>query len=81
MLLYQILAHTIYKINKFEISAPKWNKKLELPDGSSSVLDIQIYFMSMIKRHGIVTYNPLISIYLNQVEYRITSGKKDMILI
>ena len=30
--------------NKFKISAPKWNDKFELPDGSHSVPDIQYYF-------------------------------------
>ena len=41
MLLYQILACTIYmekykvlyKDNKFKISAPTWSQKFELPDG------------------------------------------------
>ena len=33
-----------YKNNKFKISAPKWNDKFELPDGSYSVSDIQDYF-------------------------------------
>ena len=31
------------KHNKFEISAPTWNDKLELPDGSYSILDLQDY--------------------------------------
>ena len=30
--------------NKFKISAPTWNDKLELPDGPYSVSDIQDYF-------------------------------------
>ena len=30
--------------NKFKISAPTWNDKFELPDGSYSVSDIQDYF-------------------------------------
>ena len=30
-----------YKINKFKISAPSWNEKFELPDGSNSAWDIQ----------------------------------------
>ena len=29
------------KNNKFKISAPAWNEKFELPDGSYSVSDIQ----------------------------------------
>ena len=30
-----------YNKNKLEISAPTWNDKFELPDGSYSVSDIQ----------------------------------------
>ena len=30
-----------YNYHKFKISAPTWNDKFELPDGSYSVLDIQ----------------------------------------
>ena len=33
-----------YNNNKFKISAPTWNEKLELLDGSYSVSDIQDYF-------------------------------------
>ena len=33
-----------YNNNKFTVSAPTWNYKCELPDGSYSVLDIQDYF-------------------------------------
>ena len=33
-----------YNNNEFKISAPAWNDKFELPDGSYSVLDIQDYF-------------------------------------
>ena len=33
-----------YDNNKFKISAPRWNKKFELPDGSYSISDIQDYF-------------------------------------
>ena len=32
-----------YKNNKFKISAPAWNEKFDLPDGSYSVSDIQDY--------------------------------------
>ena len=41
-----------YKNNKFKISAPKWNKEFELPDGSYSISDIQDYFEYILKRHG-----------------------------
>ena len=30
--------------NKFKMSAPTWNDKFELPDGSNSVSNIQDYF-------------------------------------
>ena len=33
-----------YNNNKFKISAPTWNDKFELPDGSYSVSDIQDYY-------------------------------------
>ena len=33
-----------YNNNKFNISAPTWNDKFELSDGSYSVSDIQYYF-------------------------------------
>ena len=32
------------KNNKFKISAPTWNYKFDLPDGSYSLLHIQDYF-------------------------------------
>ena len=35
---------SLYTNNKFKISAPTWNDKSELPDGSYSVSDIQDYF-------------------------------------
>ena len=34
----------LYKNNKYKISAPTWNGKLELSDGSYSVSDVQDYF-------------------------------------
>ena len=33
-----------YSNNKFKVSAPTWNDKFELPDGSYSVSDIWDYF-------------------------------------
>ena len=33
-----------YNNNRFKISAPTWNDKFELPDGSNSVSNIQDYF-------------------------------------
>ena len=65
MLLYQTLAFIIhvkrlYKKIKFKISAPTWNEKLELPDGSYSVSDIQYYLEYIIKKHETVADNPSI---------------------
>ena len=39
-----------YSNNKFTISAPTWNNKLELPDGLYSVSDIQDYFAYILKK-------------------------------
>ena len=33
-----------YNNNKFKVSAPTWNYKFELPDGSYSISDIQDHF-------------------------------------
>ena len=38
-----------YNNNKFKISAPKWNDKFELPNGSYFVSDIQDYFEHILK--------------------------------
>ena len=52
----------LYNSNKFKISAPTWNEKFGLPDGSFSISDIQHYFKYIIKIHETVTENPLIRI-------------------
>ena len=41
-----------YRNNTFKISAPTWNDKFELPDGSCSVSDIQDYFEYILENHG-----------------------------
>ena len=58
-MLYQILVFIThgetknsYNNNKFKISAPPWNDKFELPDGSYSVSDIQDYFEYILEKHG-----------------------------
>ena len=48
------------------------NEELELPDGSSSVLDIQDYFEYILKKHGQKTYIPSIKKYLNKIKNMIT---------
>ena len=61
-----------YNNNKFKISAPTWNDKFELPDGSYSASDIQDYFKYILKRHGENIDNPSVKIYVNKTENRIT---------
>ena len=61
-----------YKNNKFKISAPTWNEKFDLPDGSYSVSDIQYYFEYILKKHETVTNNSSIMIYVNKIEKSIT---------
>ena len=39
-----------YKNYKFKISAPTRTEKFELPDGSFSILDIQVYFEYIFKK-------------------------------
>ena len=47
----------LYNNNKFKISAPTWNDKFELPDGSYSVSDID---------------KPSVQIYVNKIKNRVT---------
>ena len=61
-----------YNNNKFKISAPTWNDKFELPDGSYSVSDIQDYFEYILKKHGENTNKPSVQIYVNKIENRVT---------
>ena len=65
-----------YNNSKFKISAPTWNDKFELPDGSYSVSDIQDYFEYILKKHGENFDIPSVKIYLNKIENRITFGIK-----
>ena len=61
-----------YKNNKFKISAPTWNDKFELPDGSYSVSNIPDYFEYILKKHGEDIDKPSVQIYVNQIENRVT---------
>ena len=66
-----------YNKNKFKISAPTWNDKFELPDGSYSVSDIQDYFEYILKKHGEDIDKPSVQIYVNKIENRVTFKIKD----
>ena len=61
-----------YNDNKFKISAPIWNDKFELPNGSYSLSDIQDYFEYILKKHGENTDNPSVQINVNKIENRVT---------
>ena len=73
---YRLLLNLVNKINLkrsekyFALST--WNEKFELPDGSYSVSDIQDCFEYIIKKHQLVTDNPLIRLDVNKKENRIT---------
>ena len=58
--------------NKFKMSAPTWNDKFELRDGSYSVSNIQDYFEYIFKKHGENIDKPLVKIYVNKTENRFT---------
>ena len=61
-----------YNNSKFKISAPTWNDKFELHDGSYSVSDIQDYFEYILKKHGESTDKPSVQIYVNKIENKVT---------
>ena len=61
---------SIYKNNKFKISAPTWNKTFDLPDGSYKVPAIQ-NLEYVIKKHETITDTAPILIYANKISYRI----------
>ena len=48
-----------YNNKKIKISAPTWNDKFDLPDGSYSISDIQDYFEYVIKKQETIEVNPL----------------------
>ena len=61
-----------YKNNKSKTSALMWNEKLELPNGSYSGSDIQYYFWVYHQKHGPVTDNLPLRIYVDKMKNRIT---------
>ena len=61
-----------YNNNTFKISAPTWSDEFQLPDGSYSISDIQDYFEYIFKKHSENIDNPLIKIYVNKIENRVT---------
>ena len=66
-----------YNNNKFKLSAPTWNDKFYLPDGSYSVSYIQDYFEYIIKKHETIADNPPVQIYVNKIKNRIVFNIKN----
>ena len=62
---------SIYNDNKFKISAPTWNDKFDLPDGSYNIPAIQSYIEYIIKKHETITKTAPILIYANKISNRI----------
>ena len=62
---------SVYNNNKFKISVPTWNNEFDLLDGSYSVLDIQDYFVYIIKKHETIADNPPVQISTNKIKNRI----------
>ena len=61
-----------YNNNNFKISAPTWNDKFELLNGSYSMSDIQDYFEYILKKHGENSDKSSVQIYVNKIENRVT---------
>ena len=60
-----------YNNNKFNISAPTWNDKFDLPDGSHYASDIQDYFEYIIKKYETIADNRPVLVYANKVKNKI----------
>ena len=62
---------SIYKNNKFKISARTWNDTFDLPDGPYNIPEIQNYFEYIIKKDETINETAPISIYANDINNRI----------
>ena len=52
-----------YNNNKFKTFAPTWNDKIDLPNGSYSVSEVQYCFEYIIKKYETIADNP--GLFLN----------------
>ena len=62
---------SVYKNNKFKISAPTWNETSDLADGLYNISEIQDYIEYIIKKHETIGENAPILIYANTINNRI----------
>ena len=67
---------SIYKNNKFKISAPTWNETFDLPDGSYNIPAIQSYLEYIIKKYKTIADTAPILIYANNAINRIVFKNK-----
>ena len=63
---------SLYRSNRFKVSAPTWNDNFQLPDRFYFLSDIQDYFEYFLRKHEEKTQNPSIKTYVNKIEIRIT---------
>ena len=47
-----------------------------MPDGSYSISDIQDYFDFFVRKHGTLTENPTVEIYMNIIVFKIKTSYK-----
>ena len=62
---------SVYKNNKFKISAPTWNDTFDLPEGSYNIPAIQNYIEYVIKKHETIADTAPILTYANKISNRI----------
>ena len=77
--IYYTNLKSIYKNNKFKISAPTWNETFDLLDGSYNISEIQDYIEYIITKHETNGENAPILIYANTINNREIKNKKKMI--
>ena len=61
-----------YKKNKCKTLAQTRNDEFEQPDGSYPALDIQDYIKYIIKKHGTLSINLPVHIYISRINNRLT---------
>ena len=61
-----------HKNNKCKILGTIWDEEFEQSDGSCYVLDNQDYFKYIIKKHETLVFKPLVHVYVNKIQNRVT---------
>ena len=65
------------KNNELKI-APAWDDEFDLPDGSYSISDIQVYIKYIIKKQETLATIPAIHVYINRINNRLVFKIKDV---